>query len=100
MISIGARGVISVTSNVYPAEVARATRLALDGKFEEARRAHLALLPVHEVMFVEANPSPAKAALAHKGLIGATVRGPLCGVTEPSKARIVETLAAYEAVRG
>ena len=45
MIACGARGVISVTSNVLPAEVSRATRLALDGKFDEARRAHLALLP-------------------------------------------------------
>jgi 4-hydroxy-tetrahydrodipicolinate synthase/4-hydroxy-tetrahydrodipicolinate reductase len=39
MISIGARGVISVTSNLYPAEVAKTTRLALDGKWDDARRA-------------------------------------------------------------
>src|SRR3984957_12667741 len=63
MMAVGARGVISVTSNLLPAEVTRATKLALDGKWEEARRAHLALLPVHEAMFVEASPSPAKAAL-------------------------------------
>ncbi|HEV3193622.1 MAG TPA: 4-hydroxy-tetrahydrodipicolinate synthase, partial [Polyangiaceae bacterium] len=37
MIAVGARGVISVTSNVLPAEVARATRLALEGKLDEAR---------------------------------------------------------------
>src|SRR5580704_1820340 len=48
MIAVGARGVISVTSNVLPAEVSRATQLALEGKMDEARRAHLALLPVHE----------------------------------------------------
>jgi len=48
MIAVGARGVISVASNVLPAEVAHATELALAGKIEEARRAHLALLPVFE----------------------------------------------------
>src|SRR6185369_9904361 len=75
MIAVGARGVISVTSNVYPAEVARATRLALDGKLDEARREHFALCRVHEAMFVEANPSPVKAALAHKHGIIDVVRG-------------------------
>ncbi|MBX3190136.1 MAG: 4-hydroxy-tetrahydrodipicolinate synthase [Labilithrix sp.] len=96
MISVGARGVISVTSNVYPAEVTRVTRLALDGKWEEARRAHFALCRVHEIMFVEANPSPAKAALVHKGLIADVVRGPLVRASEGARAKVVAVLDAYE----
>ena len=100
MIAVGARGVISVTSNVYPAEVTRATRLALDGKYEEARRAHLALCRVHEVMFVEANPSPAKAALAHKLKISDAVRGPLVRASEAARAKVVAALDAYESSRG
>lgn len=99
MISVGARGVISVTSNVYPAEVTKATRLALDGKYEDARRAHFALLPVHEVMFVEANPSPAKAALAHKRLCLDVVRGPLVKTSEAARAKVIATLEAYESGR-
>jgi 4-hydroxy-tetrahydrodipicolinate synthase len=100
MIAVGARGVISVTSNVYPAEVTRVTRLALDGKFDEARKAHLALLRVHEVMFVEANPAPAKAALAHKMKVPDAVRGPLARASEGARARVVAALEAYEASRG
>jgi len=100
MMAIGARGVISVTSNVYPAEVGRVVRLALDGKWEEARRAHLALCPVHEVMFVEANPSPAKAALAHKTRMPDAVRGPLARASEAARAKVVAALTAYEALRG
>jgi 4-hydroxy-tetrahydrodipicolinate synthase len=100
MIAVGARGVISVTSNVYPAEVTRTTRLALDGKYEEARRAHLALCRVHEVMFVEANPSPAKAALAHKLKISDAVRGPLVRASEAARAKVVAALDAYESSRG
>ncbi len=97
MIAIGARGVISVTSNLYPAEVTKTTRLALEGKIEEARREHLALCNVHEVMFVEANPSPVKAALAHHGRMKDVVRGPLVGISEPARAKVIAAVKAYEA---
>jgi len=97
MIAVGARGVISVTSNALPAEVTRATRLALDGKMDEARKAHLALMRVHEVMFVEANPSPVKAAVAHKLNVSDAVRGPLLRASEGARAKVLAALAAYEA---
>lgn len=96
MIAVGARGVISVTSNLYPAEVARATRLALEGKLEEARREHLALCTVHEAMFVEANPSPVKAALAHAGRMKDVVRGPLATVSDGARAKVVAAIKSYE----
>jgi len=99
MVAVGARGVISVTSNVYPAEVTRATRLALEGKYAEARRAHFALLPVHEVMFVEANPGPAKAALARKKMCTDVVRGPLSRPTEVTHAKVGAALETYESRR-
>ena len=97
MIAVGAKGVISVTSNALPAEVVRATRLALDGKMDDARKAHLALMRVHEVMFVEANPSPVKAAVAHKLKISDAVRGPLLRASEGARAKVLAALAAYEA---
>jgi 4-hydroxy-tetrahydrodipicolinate synthase len=97
MISVGARGVISVTSNLYPAEVTRATRFALDGKFDEARREHLALCGVHETMFVEANPAPIKAALAHHGRMKDVVRGPLARISEAARAKVVAAVKTYEA---
>ncbi len=96
MIAVGARGVISVTSNLYPAEVSKATRLALEGKFEEAKKAHFALCRVHDVMFVEANPSPVKAALAHKGRMKDLVRGPLARISEGARAKVVAAVDAYE----
>ncbi len=96
MIAVGARGVISVTSNVLPGEVTRATALALEGKPDEARRAHLRLMPVHEAMFIEANPGPAKAILAHRGMIKNVVRGPLA----PSGAAVRDRVAAVLAELG
>jgi 4-hydroxy-tetrahydrodipicolinate synthase len=95
MIACGARGVISVTSNVLPAEVSRATRLALEGRIEEARRAHLALLPVHDVMFIEANPGPVKRALALRGGAKDAVRSPIFPPSEPSRAAIAAALEAF-----
>jgi 4-hydroxy-tetrahydrodipicolinate synthase len=95
MMSVGARGVISVTSNVLPAEVSRVTRLALEGSWDEARRAHLALLPVHEAMFVEANPSPAKVALAMRGAMKDVVRGPLVACSDGARKVVAAALEAY-----
>ncbi len=95
MIACGARGVISVTSNVLPAEVSRATRLALDGRMEEARRAHLALVPVHEAMFIEASPGPVKCALALRGAIKEAVRSPIFPPSEPSREAIAAALESF-----
>ena len=100
MIAAGARGVISVTSNVLPAEVTRATRLALDGRFDEARRAHLALLPIHEAMFLDANPGPAKVALSLRGLTRAAVRSPLCVPSESVRSAIAAALDGHAQAGG
>ena len=95
MIACGARGVISVTSNLLPAEVTRATQLALDGKYDEARQAHLALVPVHEAMFFEANPGPVKAALAARGKMRDAMRGPLAPVSDATRTAIAAVLDRY-----
>lgn len=93
MMSVGAKGVISVTSNVLPLETSRVTSLWREGKAEEAKRAHLDLLELHGLLFVEPNPAPAKAALAHLRMMNASVRGPLVPATAALSARIVEALA-------
>jgi 4-hydroxy-tetrahydrodipicolinate synthase len=95
MIAVGARGVISVTSNVLPADVTRATRLALDGKLDEARRMHLALMPVHDAMFLEANPAPVKAALAMRGIMKGAVRSPLVPVEESTRVALAAALETF-----
>jgi 4-hydroxy-tetrahydrodipicolinate synthase len=97
MVAVGAQGVISVTSNLLPAAVARATELALRGD-REARRAHLDLLPVHEAMFLEANPGPVKAALAMREQMRDVVRGPLVPPSKKTREAISAALAAYDQV--
>lgn len=98
MIAVGARGVISVTSNVVPGDVAEVTRLALAGSFDEARRAHFALLPLHEAMFLEPNPTPVKAALALRGIGNGLCRLPLLAASSAVRERL-STLLALRAGR-
>ncbi len=96
MISVGARGVISVTSNVLPAAVRAAAHAALEGRLVEAREQHLRLLSVHEAMFCTANPGPVKAALARRGLIKGVLRPPLVMPSEAHLSRITAALRAFE----
>ncbi|MEO8877263.1 MAG: dihydrodipicolinate synthase family protein, partial [Polyangiaceae bacterium] len=99
MISVGAQGVISVTSNLLPAEVTEATRAALDEKYDLARKLHFALLPVHEAMFVEANPGPVKWALASQNKMKNVVRGPLVAIGEASAKKVAAVLETYHRSR-
>lgn len=86
MMATGAKGVISVSSNVAPARVSEVTTLVARGEWERAREAHLALLPLHGAMFVEPNPSPAKAALEILGQMRGDVRLPLLPAGDETRA--------------
>ena len=96
MMAVGAAGVISVTSNVYPGEVSHVVALARSGLAKEALAAHFKLLPVHEAMFIESNPSPAKAVMAAKGWSTDAVRAPLVPASDAAKARLAEIVRAFE----
>ena len=100
MMAVGAKGVISVTSNVLPREVQEVCALASAGKYDEARKKHLALVPVHDAMFLEANPGPVKSLLADAGVIRPIVRSPLAFPGEAARARVREALAAYRSASG
>ncbi len=97
MMAVGAAGVISVTSNVRPREVSEVTRRVLSGDWAGARAAHLALLELHALLFVEPNPAPAKAALAAAGAMNAAVRLPLVPASEALRRQVEAALARLEA---
>lgn len=99
MASVGASGVISVTSNVRPREVSEVTRRIAEGDLEGARRQHFALLPLHGLMFVEPNPAPAKAALAASGKMSPSVRLPLAPATEGLTKQVLAALAKLDEVK-
>jgi 4-hydroxy-tetrahydrodipicolinate synthase len=76
-ISVGARGVISVSANVAPHRMHEACMAALGGDLASARQIDADLQPLHRDLFVEANPIPVKWAVARIGLIGNAIRLPL-----------------------
>ncbi|AUX26668.1 dihydrodipicolinate synthase [Sorangium cellulosum] len=100
MMALGAQGVISVTSNVLPREVSAVTRRFLEGDLAGARAAHLSLLELHGLMFVEPNPAPVKVALAAMGRMSPAVRLPLSPASEATRQQIGEALRRLEAGRG
>jgi 4-hydroxy-tetrahydrodipicolinate synthase len=100
MVASGASGVISVSSNVAPAEVSRVTTLLAEGDLAAARERHLALLPLHAVMFVEPNPAPAKAALSLMGRMTADVRLPLVQATAAAVEKVRNVLRELRLVSG
>ncbi len=79
---LGGKGVISVTANVAPGLMHEMCAAALSGDLARARELNLRLLPLHQKLFVEANPIPVKWALAQMGLIGAGIRLPLTPLSE------------------
>jgi 4-hydroxy-tetrahydrodipicolinate synthase len=93
MIAVGAKGVISVASNVMPSQVAHATKLALSGDIGLARAAHLRLLPFFEALFIETGVASAKALLAHRGLCENVLREPMTPLGDAAKKAL---FAAYE----
>jgi len=95
MMMCGARGVISVTSNVLPDRVAEVCNLAHENRWQDARTAHFKLLPVHDAMFTETSPGPVKALLAHLGKIKPALRLPLVPPMAASCDALVAAHARY-----
>ncbi len=95
--SVGAKGVISVASNLYPREVGRLVAHALAQDYPKARALHRRLYPVFKTIFIESNPAPIKLAMARAGLIGSEeVRLPLCTLSEASRQTLLATLKAFK----
>lgn len=94
--SVGAVGIVSVASNLFPGEVCALVRACEKGDFKSAETLHRKMLPVFKDLFIEPNPVPAKTALAWRGVMSSEVRLPLCEMTSANQARLRETLAAFE----
>jgi 4-hydroxy-tetrahydrodipicolinate synthase len=77
LFALGARGVISVVSNVAPKQMSAMWDAAAAGDWKKARELHYRLLPLGEGLFVEANPIPVKTAMAMMGRIADEIRPPL-----------------------
>src|SRR5207244_11796341 len=94
--SVGAAGVVSVASNLFPAEVCALVRACESGDFKSAATLHRKLLPLFKDLFIEPNPVPVKTALGWRGAMLGEVRLPLCEMTAANQAHLRKTLQEFE----
>ena len=88
LMAVGGSGVICVTSNILPGEMAQLCRRFLTGDFSGAAELHHRLLPMCDALFVETNPIPVKAALFMMGRIKNELRLPLVPVSEKGAEKV------------
>jgi 4-hydroxy-tetrahydrodipicolinate synthase len=92
--SLGARGVISVSANVAPRRMREACEAGLRGDFAKARAIDASLQPLHRDLFVEASPIPVKWAVARMGLIGNAIRLPLVELSAAHQETVLRAMRA------
>lgn len=85
---LGGDGLISVASNLIPAQMTRMIRLAREGKAEAAREIHYRHLDLMNLNFVESNPIPVKYALSRMGKMQESYRLPLCSMAAENKRKM------------
>lgn len=90
--AVGAKGCISVVSNVAPKEMSAMWDAFVAGDWKKARELHYRLLPLSEDLFIEANPVPVKAALAMMGRIADELRAPLYPLAASNRERVRSAL--------
>jgi 4-hydroxy-tetrahydrodipicolinate synthase len=92
MMSVGAKGIISVASNLIPGELSAMVEAALNGDFASARAAHRKYYPLFCNLFIESNPIPVKAAMGMTGAITPEYRLPLCEISAAHAEVLKKTL--------
>ena len=99
MLSVGAKGVISVLANVAPRKTHEMVEAYLAGNTEYARLLHHELFDLSKILFVETNPIPVKTSLALMGMIREEFRLPLCEMSEINRKKLIGVLKACDLLR-
>jgi 4-hydroxy-tetrahydrodipicolinate synthase len=92
MLAVGARGVITVTANVAPADMAGMIDAWMAGNLTEARRLHYKLYPLFQALFLETNPIPVKHAVSLMGKCAPELRLPLCGMSQENLDKLTQVM--------
>ncbi len=94
LMAMGAKGVISVITNVMPREMHEMAAACLEGDFARARDLHFRMLPLMRALFVETNPIPIKQACALMDKCANEVRMPLVPMTAPAAEKLRAAMKA------
>ncbi len=98
MMSIGAKGVISVASNIIPDIIVSITNFCLSDKFGEASKLHREYFDLMKSLFIETNPLPVKTAASLMGLCGSDFRLPLCTMSDNTAEMLKSTMKKYKLI--
>lgn len=96
-LSLGADGVISVASNLIPSEMVALVEAWHAGDAAMAKALHFRTVQLMEMLFVESNPAPVKAAMAMRGIISPELRAPLVELSPESMQLLRDSLTRFEA---
>jgi 4-hydroxy-tetrahydrodipicolinate synthase len=96
MLCVGGKGIISVTANVVPGEMAGIYDAFANGDMGRARKIHYRLMPLYECLFIETNPIPVNTALGILRLIKPEVRLPLTPISTSGKKAVATVLKALK----
>ncbi len=95
---LGADGCISVAANVFPKEFSQMMELSIAGDAKAAREIHFKYCKLMDLLFVESNPIPVKAALAAMGMIEEVYRAPLCAMEESNKKLLLDEMKSLKLI--
>jgi len=95
LLTLGGHGVISVVSNVAPADMAGLVDAFAAGDLQKARALHDKMVPLIDALFIETNPTPVKAALEMMGRIAGDVRLPLYEMSAANTEKLKSVLKNY-----
>lgn len=95
LMSIGAKGVISVWANIMPRECSQMVHAWLDGGHEEAAEMQIKYLDIIDALFMEVNPIPVKEALHLMGMDTGRLRLPLYNMTDEHRAKLASVMKRY-----
>jgi len=92
MMAVGGKGVITVTANVMPKDMAQLVDTFLNGRILESRLLHFKLSPLFNALFLETNPIPVKEALGMMGKIDPELRLPLCAMGTDNREKLIRVM--------
>jgi 4-hydroxy-tetrahydrodipicolinate synthase len=95
MMALGAKGVISVASNLVPDVVSRLCQLCLTGNYPAAAALNAQYMPLFTAMFYEVNPIPVKTAMGLTGRCSPEMRLPLVPMGQEAKQKLIACLRHY-----
>lgn len=95
LMSVGAKGVISVAANILPKQTAALVAAAKAGDFAKAREIHLKMYPLVKALFLETNPIPVKTAMGWLDLCSPELRLPMTPMDEAAAKKLEDAMRAY-----